>query len=104
MKSCLVVLFALFSLTATAQAQSCQSADGLIIPDGVSVKLYYSQAPAKEIGPNYTCANVSRVRTCVSGALSEAAVVCSDRDSGGCADSWIEQLEDSAFTFAQCQN
>lgn len=82
--------------------QLCETADFYTVGDGQTVTLHYRQNPRQEIGPAYTCAQVARVRTCIGGKFSETPVVCSTRDSGGCADSWIEKLDDSAFVFGIC--
>lgn len=104
MKALMMALIASFTLTSMAQAQDCLSADGLSIPNGVSVKLYYSANPTKSLGPAYTCESVSRVRTCVNGVLSAQEIQCSEYDSGGCVDWWMDRLPDTDFATLQCQN
>lgn len=104
MKALMMALIASFAMAQTVQAQNCVSADGLIIPNGVSVKLYYSATPTKTLGPAYTCDSVSRVRTCVDGVLSAKEIQCSQYDSGGCVDWWMDRLPGTDFATAQCQN
>lgn len=99
------LIFALaLGVSATAQAHNCVSAEGLIIPNGKTVRLYYSAQPTKEIGPNYTCNSTARTRTCIDGALSTSEIKCSQYDSGGCVDWWMDRLEDTDFSFAQCND
>ncbi|MFV8258583.1 hypothetical protein ACNQKP_12295 [Bdellovibrio bacteriovorus] len=99
------LIFALtLGLSAAAQADNCVSADGLIIPNGKTVRMYYSSQPTKEIGPNYTCNSTFRTRTCIDGALSTSVITCSEYDSGGCVDWWMDRLQDTDFSFAQCND
>lgn len=104
MKALSIALLSTLMIGATAQAQNCLSTDGLIIQDGASLKMYYVGQPRKKIGPNYTCNYVSRVRTCQNGQLSVKEVQCSQYDSGGCVDSWIDMLPDSSFSHVQCED
>ena len=92
------------TLSVSAFAQDCVTADGVTIQNGQSAVLFYVSQPRKQIGPNYTCGSVARVRTCVNGELSNKPVVCSEMDSGGCVDSWIDVMDDASFTFAICKD
>ncbi|UXR63893.1 hypothetical protein EZJ49_12545 [Bdellovibrio bacteriovorus] len=104
MKALLMALTASFAMASITHAQDCVSADGLIIPDGLTVKLYYSANPTKSLGPAYTCDSVARVRTCVAGVLSAKEIQCSEYDSGGCVDWWMDRLPDTDFATVQCHN
>lgn len=97
----LMALVLLFSVS-NAQALYCVTADGVLIKHGESTTLHYKKRPRGQIGPNYTCVEVSRVRTCVDGQFSDVPRQCSEYDSGGCVDNWISQLPDTEFNYAHC--
>lgn len=99
-----LLLTAILSTASLAQAQDCVTVDGLIVPNGKTVALYYTANPTKEIGPSYTCEIVSRNRTCVDGTLSQKVITCSEHDSGGCVDWWMDRLSDADFAHAQCND
>lgn len=103
MKKFLAIL-ALSICSHFAKASPCQTVDGLWVENGRSILFYLTDQPRTQLGPNYTCEEVSRVRTCVNGRLSEKTPACSEFDSGGCVDSWLQQLPDSEFTFQNCRD
>lgn len=98
----LVLMFA----SSASFAADCLSRDGVVIANGTTVLLYHSAQPSREFGPNYKCASKSssRLRTCNNGALSVVPRECSQRDSGGCVDSWEDMLQDTEFVFARCND
>lgn len=100
----LLFLVALTAGLSQALAQNCFTADGVEIQNGAMATLYYVQRPRIEIGPNYTCVEISRERACINGQLSVEPRECSDYDSGGCSDSWLAQLPDDAFTYGTCRD
>lgn len=98
-------VFAVISLSMTrAIAKDCQTIDGMTFGDQSVVRLFYKSSPRTEIGPAYTCIEVSRQRTCLNGEFSNIAVRCRNIDSGGCADSWLERMEDNNFAYGNCQD
>lgn len=99
-----LLLTAVMATASFAHAQNCVTADGMIVPNGKTVALYYSANPTKEIGPNYTCEMTARTRTCVDGTLSQKTITCSEYDSGGCVDWWMDRLSDADFSVAQCKD
>ena len=101
MKYVSVLAFSLLTVS-NAHALYCVTADGLLLEHGTTATLYYKDQPRTQIGPNYTCAVVSRARTCVDGNFSEQTPVCSQYDSGGCVDGWLAQLPDAEFNFGAC--
>lgn len=84
---------------------ACYYGDKLVEIDSKAT-FYYVDESAK-IGPAYTCAELSRVRTCEpfgdDAVWSDVQPECSQEDSGGCVDRWLDRLPDSAFTFTQCR-
>ncbi|WP_413288075.1 hypothetical protein [Bdellovibrio sp. HCB337] len=102
MKSFVTTLAFFMAFTVNAKAADCVSVDGVVIPDGASAKFYYTANPSKDMGPSYTCGGTSRVRTCTNGQLSNNVPECSQYDSGGCVDYWMDRLADSDFSFAVC--
>lgn len=99
-----LIAFILISVSSQAFALDCVSADGVTIADGTIAVLHLSSQPRKQIGPAYTCGEVARIRACNSGVLSDNPVTCSEKDSGGCVDSWIQMMGDHEFAFARCQD
>lgn len=98
-------LFTMSLLLVTQMSYAvCTSLDGAALEDGEQAIFYLKQNPRKEIGPNYSCKKVSRVRTCQSGALSNHQPECIQEDSGGCVDNWITRLNDGAFIYTFCQD
>jgi uncharacterized membrane protein len=91
-----------FTSEAHAAGKACTTKDGVTVANGARITLYYSSSPRQELGPNYTCAQVARARTCMNGFFSESQVLCGEPDSGGCAGSWLEQLADANFRYAIC--
>lgn len=104
MKSLFTTLAFVMAFTVNAKAADCVSADGVQIPDGSSAVFYYASNPGKDMGPSYTCGGVARVRTCTNGTLSNNTPECSQYDSGGCVDYWMDRLPDSDFSFAVCKD
>lgn len=96
-------LFFLFLLISQFSFADCLLTNGHTLPEGEHAVFYFSSNPQKEIGPLYTCVQVSRVRTCVDGVLSNQTPECRQQDSGGCVDNWLTLLNDGAFTFTTCQ-
>lgn len=92
------------TIAAQAQAADCRTIDGVTVPNGQPILLHFKNQPRTQIGPNYFCGLVSRVRTCVEGRFSEAPRDCSQFDSGGCVDGWLDMMPDNAFEFAQCED
>lgn len=97
-------VLALSMCSSFAKASHCETVDGLWVENGQSILFYLTDQPRTQLGPNYTCKEVSRVRTCVDGRLSENTPTCSEFDSGGCVDSWLQQLSDFEFTFRTCRD
>ena len=105
LKSITLGAFALTILTSNgAVAKDCVTIDGVTITDQRVVRLFYRPSPRTEIGPAYTCVEVARQRTCLDGTFSTIPVRCRNVDSGGCADSWLERLEDENFVYGSCQD
>jgi len=104
MKAFFAALIFVSAFAMTASATDCVTADGATIADGASATLYYTLQPRKQIGPDYSCAEMSRVRTCVNGALTNNTPECSQYDSGGCVDHWVDRLADSDFALARCED
>ncbi len=100
-KKLMALVLVLFTVT-NAQASYCMTTDGLHIKHGEATTLYFKTLPRTQIGRNYTCVEVSRVRTCIDGEFSAVDRQCSEFDSGGCVDSWLSQLPDSEFIFGNC--
>lgn len=95
----LSLLVLLAPLTAAAYCEL----NGTIYPTGAAARFYCVDKSAK-IGPAYTCAELSRVRTCESeGNWSDKQPECESHDSGGCVDWWVDQMSDSSFRYATCE-
>ena len=104
MKSFFAALALVSAFSMTASAQDCVTADGATIANGASAKLFYTLTPRQDLGPDYTCAEMSRVRTCVNGTLTNNTPACSQYDSGGCVDFWVDRLADADFALAVCND
>lgn len=104
MKSFFAALALVSAFSITTTANDCITVDGAIVTDGSTAKLFYLTQPRKQIGPNYTCNEMSRTRTCVNGTLSNNIPECGQYDSGGCVDHWVERLADSDFALANCED
>lgn len=104
MKSIFAILALVATFTASAKAADCMSADGVPLMDGASAAFYYVSSPREQLGPNYSCSETFRTRTCMNGTLSNFPTDCRSYDSGTCDDSWIDRLADSEFNLALCQD
>jgi len=95
-------LLSLLALILPVAASANCELNGGIYPLGAKVKFYYTNQSAK-IGPNYSCEDLSRVRTCgFKGVWSANQPECSQFDSGGCVDWWVDQMADSSFRYTSC--
>lgn len=79
-----------------------------IYPVGEVATFYYA-ARSADIGPNYTCQELSRLRICEplenleDAQWSQTQPECRSRDSGSCADRWLDLLPDSDFNYTRCE-
>ena len=107
MKTTIISLALLFSYFANATEGLCYIEEQKF-QIGEQV-LFYSVEKAAKVGPAYTCGALSRMRTCEliddsrKADWSQNLPACDTEDSGGCADFWVDQLPDSAFTYSTCR-
>ena len=97
MKHLLSVLALIISFAAIAECER----EGAIYQDGEQA-VFFLVEDHRKIGPNYTCRSMSRVRTCEGNEWSKNVPACSEEDSGGCVDWWIERLSDDNFNATFC--
>lgn len=97
MKSVLTIFALVVSLSAVAECER----EGILYQNGEQA-VFYLVENHNEVGPNYTCASMGRVRTCEGNEWSKNVPECSEEDSGGCVDWWIDRLADSNFNATFC--